>query len=148
VNVTSLTALTALLLPGMLERRRGAIINVASTAAFQPLPHMSVYGATKAYVLSFSRALWHETRGTGVDVVAICPGATATECFATAGGDASVGPRRTPEGVVDSALNGLRRGRPTVIDGSANALSSRVAAVLPERLVLRIAERAMRPASR
>ncbi|MEZ3156532.1 SDR family NAD(P)-dependent oxidoreductase [Microbacterium sp. BWR-S6Y] len=77
-NVTSLTALTALLLPGMLERRRGAIINVASTAASQPLPHMSVDGATKAYVLSFSRALWHETRGTGVDVVAICPGATAT----------------------------------------------------------------------
>lgn len=108
----------------MLERRRGAIINVASTAAFQPLPHMSVYGATKAYVLSFSRALWHETRGTGVDVVAICPGATATEFFATAGDDASVGPRRTPEGVADSALNGLRRGRPTVIDDSANALSS------------------------
>lgn len=145
VNVTSLTELTALLLPGMLERRRGAVVNVASTAAFQPLPHMSVYGATKAYVLSFSRALWRETRGTGVDVVAICPGATATPFFATAGDAASVGPRRTPEGVVDSALRGLRRGRPTVIDGAANAISSRLAARLPERLVLRVAERAMRP---
>lgn len=147
VNVTTLTALTAVLLPGMIERRRGAIVNVASTAAFQPLPHMAVYGATKAYVLSFSRALWRETRGTGVDVVAVCPGATATDFFATAGDDASVGPRRTPQGVVDSALSGLRRGRPTVIDGAANALSSRVAAVLPERLVLRIAERAMRPST-
>lgn len=148
VNVTSLTELTALLLPGMLERRRGAIINVASTAAFQPLPHMSVYGATKAYVLSFSRALWRETRGTGVDVLAICPGATATPFFTTAGDDASVGPRRTPEGVVDSALRGLRRGRPTVIDGTANALSSRLAARLPGRAVLAIAERAMRPTTR
>lgn len=146
VNVTSLTELTAVLLPGMLERHRGAVINVASTAAFQPLPHMSVYGATKAYVLSFSRALWRETRGTGVDVLAICPGATATPFFATAGDDASFGPRRTPEGVVDSALRGLRRGRPTVIDGAANAISSRLAAILPERVAIAIAERAMRPA--
>ena len=144
VNVTSLTELTAHLLPGMLERRRGAIINVASTAAFQPVPHMSVYGATKAYVLSFSRALWRETRGTGVDVVAICPGATATAFFDIAGDDAAVGPRRTPEGVVDTALRGLRRGRPTVIDGAANAFSSRLAARLPERAVLAITERAMR----
>lgn len=148
VNVNSLTELTALLLPGMLERHRGAVVNVASTAAFQPLPHMSVYGATKAYVLSFSRALWRETRGTGVDVVAICPGATATPFFATAGDDASFGPRRTPEGVVDSALHGLRRGRPTVIDGAANAISSRLAAILPERAAIAIAERAMRPSRR
>ncbi|MXS74587.1 oxidoreductase [Microbacterium sp. CSI-V] len=148
VNVTSLTELTALLLPGMLDRRRGAVVNVASTAAFQPLPHMSVYGATKAYVLSFSRALWRETRGTGVDVVAICPGATATPFFATAGDDASFGPRRTPDGVVDRALRGLRRGRPTVIDGAANAFSSRLAAVLPERVAIAVAERAMRPSRR
>lgn len=145
VNVVSLTELTALLLPGMLHRHRGAVINVASTAAFQPLPHMSVYGATKAYVLSFSRALWRETRGTGVDVVAICPGATATPFFATAGDDASFGPRRTPEGVVETALRGLRRGRPTVIDGAFNAISSRLAAVLPERLAIAVSERAMRP---
>ena len=148
VNVTSLTELTAFLLPGMLDRRRGAVVNVASTAAFQPLPHMSVYGATKAYVLSFSRALWRETRGTGVDVVAICPGATATPFFATAGDDASFGPRRTPDGVVDSALRGLRRGTPTVIDGAANAFSSRLAAVLPERVAIAVAERAMRPSRR
>jgi short-subunit dehydrogenase len=145
VNVTSLTELTALLLPGMLERRRGAVINVASTAAFQPLPHMSVYGATKAYVLSFSRALWRETRGTGVDVMAICPGATATSFFTIAGEDAAFGRLRTVDGVVDSALRGLRRGRPTVIDGAANAFSSRLAAVLPERMAIALAERAVRP---
>ena len=73
VNITALTHLTKLLLPGMLERRRGRILNVASTAAFQPGPLMAVYYATKAYVLSFSEALANETAGTGVTVTALCP---------------------------------------------------------------------------
>jgi len=76
LNVTALTELTCALLPQMRARDHRAIVNVASTAAFQPLPYMAVYGATKAYVLSFTEALWAETRGTSVRVTALCPGAT------------------------------------------------------------------------
>src|SRR2546421_9131376 len=84
VNVAALTALTALLLPGMLERRRGAVLNVASTAAFQPGPNQAVYCATKAYVLSFTEAL-AEVRGSGVRVSCLAPGATDTGLAAQAG---------------------------------------------------------------
>src|SRR5512137_1041621 len=85
VNITSLTHLTRLLLPGMIERHRGGILNVASTAAFQPGPGMAVYYATKAYVLSFTEALAEELAGTGVTVTALCPGPTQTN-FAEAAG--------------------------------------------------------------
>ncbi len=78
LNVTSLTALTRHFLPGMLERGEGRIMNVASTASFQPGPLMAVYYATKAYVLSFSEAVAEETRGSGVTVTALCPGPTAS----------------------------------------------------------------------
>ncbi len=79
VNITALTALTRLYLPAMIERKRGRILNVASTAAFQPGPGLTVYCATKAYVLSFSEALHAELTGTGVTVTCLCPGATTTE---------------------------------------------------------------------
>ena len=91
LNVAALTDLTHAFLPGMVERDRGAVVNVASTAAFQPVPYMAVYGATKAYVLSFTEALWGETKGTGVRVTCLCPGATATAFFETAGEQAQVG---------------------------------------------------------
>lgn len=81
VNVTALTALTHELLPGMVERGSGAVLNVASTAAFQPMPRQAVYAATKAFVLSLSQALAQELRETGVSVSALCPGPTRTEFF-------------------------------------------------------------------
>jgi uncharacterized protein len=84
VNVAALTALTRLVLPGMVARGFGRVLNVASTAGFQPGPGMAVYYATKAYVISFSEAIAHELRGTGVTVTCHCPGATATEFSATA----------------------------------------------------------------
>ena len=145
VNVTSLTTLTALLLPAMVARHQGAIINVASTAAFQPVAHMAVYSATKAYVLSFTQALWRETRGTGVDVLALCPGATDTAFFDTAGDAAAVGARRAPAQVVDSAFRALERGKHTVVDGRGNAFVAWLAPRLPRRLTLEIAERSVRP---
>jgi len=145
VNVLSLTTLTALLLPPMIERGRGAIINVASTAGFQPVPHMAVYSASKAYVLTFTRALWREVRGTGVDVLALCPGATDTAFFDTAGDAASVGARRSPDQVVDTALRALRAGKPSVVDGRGNAFVSWLAPRLPERLTLSLSERSVRP---
>ena len=81
VNVLSLVDLTREFLPDMQARGQGVVINVASTAAFQSLPFMAVYGATKAFVLSFTEALWGESIGTGVNVIAVCPGPTATEFF-------------------------------------------------------------------
>jgi short-subunit dehydrogenase len=145
LNVGTLTGLTARLLPAMIDRGYGLVVNLASTAAFLPLPHMAVYAATKAFVLSFSRALWAETRRTGVRVIAVCPGATSTEFFAVAGEDASVGARRTPQQVVDSAFKAIRAGRPTIVDGAANRSVARVAGhIVPERTLLSAAERSMR----
>src|SRR6266481_2412307 len=85
VNVTSLTHLARLILPGMIERRRGGILNVASTAGFQPGPRMAVYYATKAFVLSLSEAIAEEVRGSGVTITALCPGPTATNFNKEAG---------------------------------------------------------------
>ncbi|MBI5310448.1 MAG: SDR family oxidoreductase [Actinobacteria bacterium] len=81
LNITALTMLTHAVLPGMIERRSGAILNVASTAAFQPIPRQAVYAASKSYVLSFSNALGKELAGTGVSVTTLCPGPTKTEFF-------------------------------------------------------------------
>jgi short-subunit dehydrogenase len=81
LNVVALVELSRAFVSGMVERRRGGIINVASTAGFQPVPATAVYGATKAFVLSFSQALREEVRRSGVRVVALCPGATETEFF-------------------------------------------------------------------
>ena len=81
LNCGALVDLTARFLPGMRKARRGVVINLASTSAFQPVPTMAVYAATKAFVLSFTEALWWESRGSGVRVIALCPGATQTEFF-------------------------------------------------------------------
>jgi short-subunit dehydrogenase len=146
LNCVTLVDLTTRFLPGMVTRRRGTVINVASTAAFQPLPHMAVYGATKAFVLSFTEALWAEARPAGVRVVAICPGSTRTEFFDVVGAkEAAVGAMRTPEQVVAATFKALRRGVPTVVDGRRNALLAYTTGMMPRRLVVRIAERTMRP---
>jgi short-subunit dehydrogenase len=147
LNVTVVAQLSTLLLPAMVARGHGAIINIASTAAFQPVAHMAVYAATKAFVLSFTRALWAETRHTGVAVLAVCPGATDTEFFQTAGEQASVGTRRSPEDVVNTTLRALARRRPSVVDGRANALVAALAPRLPGRLALSLAERSVRPSN-
>ncbi|MEU4644857.1 SDR family oxidoreductase [Micromonospora sp. NPDC023814] len=146
LNVTAVLDLTTTFLPAMTARRRGSIINVASTAAFQPVPHMAVYGATKAFVLSFTEALWAETRPTGVRVLAVCPGATETPFFDVVGAEeASAGKRRTPEQVVATALHALDRGVPSVVDGHANALVTRLPRLVPRRTIIAIAERTVRP---
>jgi hypothetical protein len=132
----------------MLARDRGAIVNVASTAAFQPLPYMAVYGATKAYVLSFTEALWAETRNTGVRVTALCPGATDTAFFDTASEHASIGHRMTPEQVVTAAFRALERRRCYVIPGLRNRLLAIATRLAPRQMAVRISERTMRPKSR
>jgi short-subunit dehydrogenase len=126
VNVIALTELTRRLLPGMISRRRGRILNVSSTAGFAPGPLMAVYYATKAYVLSFSEAIANELSGTGITVTALCPGPTRTGFAATAGvtGSNLFG---TPnvmamEPVAEAGYRGMMRGRAVVVPGLANKL--------------------------
>ncbi|AZG47565.1 SDR family NAD(P)-dependent oxidoreductase [Gordonia insulae] len=146
LNVAVLTDLTTAYLKTMAAKQSGAIINVASTAGFQPVPHMAVYAATKAYVLSLSEALWWEGKQHGVKVLALCPGATDTEFFDIAGSDdAAVGSRRSTRQVVDTALDALEAGKPSVIDGAQNRISAIGSRFAPRRLVIAIAERAVRP---
>jgi short-subunit dehydrogenase len=145
LNVAALTELTCALLPQMRARDRGAIVNVASTAALQPLPYMAVYAATKAYVLSFTEALWGETRGTRVRVTALCPGATDTAFFHTASNHASIGHRMAPEHVVAAAFSALERRRCSVIPGLRNRLLAGSTRLAPRQTVVRISERTMRP---
>jgi hypothetical protein len=147
LNVTAVVGLARAVLPGMVRRGRGTVINVASTAAFQPIPFMAVYGATKAFVLSFSEALWGELVGSGVTVLALAPGATSTEFFDHTGDAASVGRRETPQQVVSTALRALRRSSPppSVVSGRGNALSSRLPRLLPRRSVVRITRRLVAP---
>ena len=143
LNVTTVVGLTHALLPAMVARGRGAVVNVASTAAFQPVPGMAVYGATKAFVLSFSEALAHETAGTGVRVLALCPGATDTEFFAVAGESASVGRRQRPEDVVATALRALegRRTPTSIVPGLSNTIGSVLPRLLPRRATLAVTAR-------
>src|SRR6266567_4119568 len=145
VDVTTVVDLAHAFVPSMLARGEGAIINTASTASFQPLPYMAVYGASKAFVLSFSQALSEEYRDRGLRVLALCPGATETAFFDTAGEAASFGRRRTPEQVVTTALRALERGRSVAIDGFSNAFLTQLARLFPRQFVVRMAGRNVRP---
>ena len=138
VNVNALVALTRAFVPAMVERRRGGVINLASTAGFQPVPNMAVYGATKAFVLSFSEALHEELRGSGVRVVALAPGATATEFFGIAGERAALGPKRDVRDVVRTGLRALDRNRAVAVDGVLNAALAGSVRFAPRALVARI----------
>lgn len=145
VNIAALVNLTRAYLPAMLERQSGAMINVASVAAFQPVPYLSLYAATKAFVLSFSTALWEECRGRKVNVLALCPGTTATQLFDRAQApEAALGKPRTPEQVVATALAALTRGRSIVVDGWKNSLLSHGPRVIPRWFAAKCAGQAVR----
>jgi uncharacterized protein len=137
LNIETLVALAHRVLPGMVARRSGNIINVGSTAAFQPCPYMAVYGATKAFVLSFSEALHEEYRSRGVTVLALNPGPTATNFFAIAGNEARVGATRSPQRVVATGLRALEAKRSYVIDGLVNRAMAFSARLLPRGLMAR-----------
>ena len=142
VNVTALTALTKTFLPGMLARRRGRILNVASAAGFAPGPLMAVYYATKAYVISLSEALTEETRGSGVSVTVLCPGPTTTE-FQAAAHMNSTRLLRMPgvmdaESVARAGYAGLMRGKRMVVPGFLNRLLPFGIRLSPRGLVIRV----------
>lgn len=139
LNVRALAELTRRYLPAMRERRRGAIINVASTASFQAVPYMANYAATKAYVLSLSEALWEENRAHGVRVLAVCPGSTATNFFEVAATKAPPPSlMQSPEEVVDEALRALDAGRSHVVSGWKNFLLAEANRIAPRQLATRI----------
>ena len=144
LNCGTLVDLTARYLPAMTSAGHGVVINVASTAGFQPTPGMAVYGATKAFVLSFTEALWQECRATGVRVLALCPGATETEFFERTGEEFLTDGRQTPKQVVDTALAALDRSSPTVVSGFRNAVFASAYRFTPRRLMLQISEQLMK----
>jgi short-subunit dehydrogenase len=141
LNCVTLVELTALFLPAMTAARRGLIINVASTAGFQPTPGMAVYGATKAFVLSFTESLWQETKGSGVRIFGLCPGATETEFFARTGEEFMTSGRQTSGQVVATAMAAIDKSSPTVISGWRNAIVASGYRLAPRRLMLPIAQR-------
>lgn len=146
VNVTALVELSRLFLPPMLARRAGRILNVASTAAFQPGPFMALYYASKAFVYSFSCALAEEVSGSGVTVTALCPGLTRSQFHARAG-------LKRPGGILMMEADkvarigyrALMRGKPIVIAGVLNKLASAGAKAAPTRLAARVARKFNEP---
>jgi len=136
VDVTSVVDISRTFIERLRHRGDGFLINVASMAAYQGNPTMAVYGATKAFVLSFTEALWYESRGTGLRVLALSPGATETEFFDVAGGTADGGSRRmTAEQVVETAFEALsrRKAQPSVIAGRANRFLAAAGRILLTR---------------
>jgi hypothetical protein len=142
LNIVALMRLTRAALPGMIARHRGGIINVSSMAGLQPAPYNATYGATKAFVNSFTEALHEELRGTGVVVQALCPGFTRTEFQARAGIDVSNIPSfawMTAEAVVDASLSALRSGELICIPGLANRALMTLTSAIPRSLTRRVA---------
>lgn len=150
VDVAALVRLTRAVLPGMIERGRGGVLNVASAIAFQPAPYQATYGAAKAFVLSFSQALWQETRLRGVTVTALCPGPTKTGFVdALASADAShtavYARLGEPGPVVDAGLRALDRGIPVAIPGLRNRALAFLPRITPRRLLTSVSARILTP---
>jgi short-subunit dehydrogenase len=146
LNIQALVELTYLLLPDMISKRTGAIINVSSTASFQPVPYTTTYAATKAFVTSFSEALAEELKPYGVRVVTLCPGGTETNFFAAGqyGMSTMLGGLQSPQEVVDAALKGLDRGSGLVVPRLLNKLMVASERLVPRSLVIKAAARMFR----
>lgn len=148
VDIAAVVDLTTRFLPGIIARGGGAILNVASTAAFQPLPLQALYGGAKAFVLSYTEALSEELRGTGVSATALCPGPTRTEFAAAAGTDNDAFFAFAPgamilsaEAVAKAGVDGLAAGKRVVIPGVVNQVGAAFGRIAPRSLFLPIAAR-------
>lgn len=150
LNIRALTELTHIYWKGMLTKKRGGVLNVASTAAFQPGPLMAIYYASKAFVLSFSEALWEEARGTGVHVSCLCPGPTVSKFRDRAGTDKTrLGKTSKPMAsmpVAQEGYDGFVRNKRVVITGGRNRMMVGAAKMLPREQVLKTVRRLQEPA--
>lgn len=144
LNVTALVELTHAFLPQIIERK-GGVLNVASTVSFGPMPYMAIYGATKAFVLSFSEALAVELAPSGARVSALCPGATETGFFERAGEVNTVGAIATPDDVAALGLRAFARGKTAVVHGWQNKLLALFMGLAPRAFVARMAGRTLAP---
>lgn len=146
LNCSALLELAHLAIPGMRERGSGGIINVASIAAFQPVPLLASYAASKAFVLLLSEALWAENREYGIRVLALCPGRTPTEFQEVAGTGSVEGAfgYRTPAQVIEAGLRAFEAGRSYEVPGGENLLATWVARALPRSFVTRTMKRLVR----
>lgn len=143
VDVAAVVELCTRFLPGMVDRGTGAVLNVASTAAFQPLPGQAAYGASKAFVLSYTRSLGGELRGTGVTATTLCPGPVHTG-FGEAAGISKEDAEsslpsfmwETAEAVAVTGVDALAAGRPVAIPGSANRVSASLVGLVPKQLLV------------
>ncbi len=147
-DVEAVAHLTTLVLPGMVDRGTGAVLNVASTAAFQPMPGQAGYAACKAFVLSYTHAVRTELKGTGVSVTALCPGPVKTEFVEQAGFTDQEATKAMPgfmwvdaEVVAEQAVDGMVKGRAVVIPGLANKITAASGQITPRRLLLPIIAR-------
>lgn len=151
VMVEAPTVLSRRFLDGMVERDRGGLLNVASTAAFQPGPRQAVYFAAKSYLVSFTQAVAHELRETSLRVSALCPGPTSTDFLERSGvdevrlGTDDLVPQMSPERVAEAGYRGWREGRRVVVPGSLNRLGALGARLAPDALNLRILDWLQRP---
>ncbi|WP_145266779.1 SDR family NAD(P)-dependent oxidoreductase [Calycomorphotria hydatis] len=147
VNISALTDLTYRILPGMMSRGHGAIINIASIAAFQPVAYMGAYAASKAFVLHFSEALWAEARDHGVTVTAACPGVTKTDFFEKAGVGEWLKKQHalTPDLVVKAALKGMERKKLFLFTGWRNKLLALLVRIAPRRIAVLESRKYFRP---
>jgi short-subunit dehydrogenase len=144
-NIEAVVDLCTLFVPGMVTRHRGAVLNTASTAAFQPLPGQAVYGASKSFVLSYGRALGVELKGTGVTVTTLCPGPVATGFAEVSGLTDEQAGEALPKfmwvpaaDVAKAAVEALDAGHPVVIPGTANRVGAAFAHLIPKSLILPI----------
>ncbi len=149
LNVSTLVDLTHKFLPSMQQRRSGAIINIASIAAFQPMPYLSVYAATKAFVLSFSQALWAENRDFGVKVLCVCPGPTETNFFTEAKFPNAIAAKNnqidTVENVVKDTFTALEKDESVVVCGGlSNQLISTLSRIMPRKTLVSLIEKQFR----
>ena len=150
LNVAAVVDLSHQFIPGMLRRKRGNIINVASVAAYQPVPYMAVYAATKAFVLSFSEALWAEYQERGINVTALCPGPVQTGFFDATGNKnlqrakAKI-PMMQSDEVVAAALQAMDKQQSQVIPGAKNRIAPFATRLLSRSAMAKLVAKTMRP---
>lgn len=144
LNVNSVVNMTHLFLTDMVTKASGEIINVASMASFQPIPYMSIYAATKSFVLSFSEAVHEEYKNKGIHIMAVCPGNTQTEFFNEAPDSIKVGKMRTSKQVVETTLKGIAKKKSFVIDGKSNSFTALLPRILPRKAVVKVSASLMK----